>query len=234
MRWALLTRRFQLCADVVQFDFVIKSALIDTGVTFSIIPMQTLHSINNPPPSKNFITLPPRIVGVGGASATVRGYIDAPQIIARAQVRHLVIVLKNLSFPFLIGMNILGLHDAQLGVGVSNSIWLDVKRCRVCDEELFAATHLRSILTVVVVWKDITLQPCAASRVAFRLPPAVLSNSYFIAEFLPSLAADSSCALQSVHKIDGCTHVIFAVNHSNNPITLRTGNPIAAIPFLLF
>ena len=146
-----------------------------------MIPMRTLHSMNNPPPIENFITSPPRIVGVGGASATVRGYIDSPLIIARTQVRHPLIVVEDLSFPLLIGMEILGHHDAQLGVGASSSIRLDVERCRVCDEERSAATHLRSIPTVAVVCEDINLQPCAASRVAVRLPPAVLSNSYFVA-----------------------------------------------------
>ena len=73
-----LTRRPLLLADIVLSDSVIKSALIDTGATFSMIPMRTLYSINNPSPIETFITSPPRIVDVGGASATVRGYIDAP------------------------------------------------------------------------------------------------------------------------------------------------------------
>ena len=83
-----------------------------------MIPMRALHSMNNPPPIENFITSPPKIVNVGGASATVRGYIDAPHIIARTQVRHPVIVAEALSFLLLIGMDIFGPHDAQLGVGL--------------------------------------------------------------------------------------------------------------------
>ena len=203
----------QLFADVVLSDSVIKTALIDTGATFSMISMQTLYSMNNPPPIENFIMSPPRIVGVYGASATVRGYIDDPLIIARTQVRHPVIVVEDLWFPLLVGMDIFGPHDAQLGVGASCSIRLDVERCKVCDEERSAATHLRSIPTVAVVFKDVSLQPCAAARVTVRLPPAVLSNSYFVAEPLPSLFADSGCsALPSVNTIDGCTHVISVVN----------------------
>ena len=118
----------QLFADVVLSDSVIKSALVDTGATFSMIPMQTLRSMNNPPPIETFITSPPRIVGVGCASATVRRYIDAPLIIARTQMRHLMIVVEDHSFPLLIGMDILGPHDAQIGVGASSSIRLDVER----------------------------------------------------------------------------------------------------------
>ena len=188
--------------------------------------------MNNPPLIENFITSPPRIVGVGGANATVRRYIDAPLIIARTQVRHPVIVVKDLSFHLLIGMDILGPHDAQLGVGASRSIRLDVERCRVCDERS-AATHLRSIPTVAVVCDDISLKPCAASRVAVCLPFAVLSNSYFVAEALPTLFADSGCAaLPSVNKIDGCTYVLSVVNPSNNPSLCAPASPSKpSLPF---
>ena len=85
-----------------------------------------------------------------------------------------MIVVINLSFPLFIVIDILGPHDAQLGVGASSSVRLDVKRCRVCDEERSAAMHLRSIPTIAVVCDDINLQPCAACRVAVRVPSAVL------------------------------------------------------------
>ena len=104
----------------------------------------------------------------------------------------------------------------------------------VCDEERSAATHFRSVPTVAVVCEDISLQACAASRVAVRLPFAFLNNSYYVAEPLPSLFADSGCAtLPSVNKIEGCTHVISVVNPSNNTITLGAGITIAAISPLL-
>ena len=164
----------------------------------------------------------------------MRGYIDAPLIIARTQVRHPVIVVEDFSFPILLGINILGPHDAQLGVGSSSSIRLDVKRCRVCDEERSLATHLSSIPTVAVVCEDVSLQPCAAALVTVRLPSEVLSNSYVVAEPRPSLFADTGCAaLPSVNKIYCCTHVISVVNFSNNPIMLCAGIPIAAISPLL-
>ena len=199
-----------------------------------MIPMRTLHSMNNLPPIETFISSPPRIVGVGGASVTVRGYIDAPLLIARTQVRHPVIVVKDLSFSLLLEMDILGPHDAKLGVGASSTIRLDVKQCRVCDEERSLATQLRSIPTVAVVCEDVSLQPCAAAQITVRLPLAVLSNSYVVTEPLPLLFADSGCAaFPLVNMIDACTHVISVVNPSNNCITLRAGIPIAAISPLL-
>ena len=148
-------------------------------------------------------------------------------------MRHPVIVVEDLSFSLLIGIDILGPHDAQLGVGASSSIRLDVERCRVCDEERYAATHLRSVPTVALVCEDISLQACAASRVAVRLPFAVLSNSYFVAELLPSLVADSGCAaLPSVNKIDSCTQVISIVNTKTIPSHCAPAPPLQ--PSLLF
>ena len=72
-------------------------------------------------------------------------------------MRHAVIVVENFSFLLLIGINILGSHDAQLGVGVSSSIRLDVERCRVYDEERSAATHQRSIPPVALVSENISI-----------------------------------------------------------------------------
>ena len=67
-------------------------------------------------------------------------------------------------------MDIYGFHDAQIGVGASSSICLDVERCRFCDEERSVATHLRSIPTVAVVCEDISL--------SIALPPESLFVYY--------------------------------------------------------
>ena len=167
----------QLFSDVQLCGSVVKSALIDTGATLSMIPMRTISSLPNPPTVENFQSIPPSIVGVGGASATVRGYIDAPLVIAGAHIQHPIIVVEELAFPLLIGMDILGPHDAQLGVGASKSFRLDIERCRVCDEERSPATRLRSIPAVAAVSGQVVLQPRAASRVVVHLPPAILGAS---------------------------------------------------------
>ena len=99
-----------------------------------MIPARTIASLRNAPSVENFFSAPPRIVGVGGASATVRGYIDAPLVIAGTRVQHPLIVVEELAYPHLIRMDILGPHDAQLGVGGATSIRLAVERFTVCDE----------------------------------------------------------------------------------------------------
>ena len=117
-----------LFPDVQLCDATVAQTLIDTGATFSMIPESTIASLRNAPSVENFCSAPPRIVGVCGASATVRGYIDAPLVISGTRVQHLLIVVEELAYPLLIGMDILGPNDAQLKVGASSSIRLDVER----------------------------------------------------------------------------------------------------------
>ena len=50
----------QLFTDVLFSDAIIKSVIIETCLT-SMIFMQTLHSMNSPPPIENFITSPSKL-----------------------------------------------------------------------------------------------------------------------------------------------------------------------------
>ena len=220
----------QLFADVQLCDATINQALIDTGATFSMIPVCTIASLNNPPSVENFSSAPPRIVGVGGASATVRGYIDAPLVIAGARIQHPLIVVEELEYPLLIGIDILEPHDAQLGVGASSSIRLAIERCTVCNESRSESTRLSCPCDAAYVLMEITLTPCAATRVPVRLPSSILGATHFIAEPLPSSFSGSPCAaLPSVNVIEGCTHLISVVNSFNKPVTLHPGMAIAAV-----
>ena len=54
------------------------------------------------------------IIGVGGATAEIRGYVDAPIEIDGTAVRHLLLVVKGLAFPLLLGTDILRPHGAML------------------------------------------------------------------------------------------------------------------------
>ena len=167
----------QLFADAILSDFIIKSVLIETGATFSMIPMRTLHSMNVPPPIEIFLTSPPRIVGVGGASATVRGYIDAHLIIARTQVRHPVIVVEDLSFPYLIGMDILALtthNSVSAFPAPSDSTSSGAESATKSALQLRTCAQFQpSPLSV----RKISLQPCVAAR---HCPSATRSSQQLI------------------------------------------------------
>ena len=45
---------------------------------------------------------PPNIVGVGGSSARVLGYVDVSVVISDVEVRHPLIVVDELAYPLLI------------------------------------------------------------------------------------------------------------------------------------
>ena len=74
-------------------------------------------------------------------------------------------------------------------------------------------------------------RPCAASRVAVRLPSSILYAFFFLAEPLPLSFDGFSCAaLPSVNLIEGATHTISVVNPFDKPVTLYQGMAIAAVP----
>ena len=66
--------------DCVQFFDV----LIDTGLSFSMLSAALYELLPNRPPIRKFDDSAPDIVGVGGASADVRGFIDVSVQIAGA------------------------------------------------------------------------------------------------------------------------------------------------------
>ena len=56
----------------------IPEALVDTGSAFLIISAAMRERLPKPPPIQSFIGAAPDVVGVEGASAQIRGYINAP------------------------------------------------------------------------------------------------------------------------------------------------------------
>ena len=57
------------------------------------------------------------IVGVGGASVEVRGYIDVPLQIAGIKVADLLLVVSDLKFSLLIRMDVLHPHAGKMSLG---------------------------------------------------------------------------------------------------------------------
>ena len=61
-----------------------------------------------------FFRAAPEVVGVGVASAVIRGYFDVPVEVAGVAVRHPLLVVESLAFPLIIGTDILRAHRAIL------------------------------------------------------------------------------------------------------------------------
>ena len=174
---------------------------------------------------------PPNIVGVGGSSARVLGYVDIAIVISEVEVRHPLIVVDELAYPLLIGTNVLRTHRAIFELGAFDVVRLKLDWCSVCIEERLPDATPRVIVGAVAsTLADTTLPPHTASRVQDRLPSKVLGDSHFFVEPLPHELATAACALlPSVYAIVGATNVLSVVNVSDKQINLRAGIPVAAI-----
>ena len=87
------------------------------------------------PAIQPFLRAAPEVVGVGGARAEIRGYVDVPVEVAGVAVCHLLLVIKGLAFPLIIGTDILHAHRAVLTLDESAPVRLRVRVCAVCGEQ---------------------------------------------------------------------------------------------------
>ena len=95
---------------------LIRDALADTNTAFSMVSSVLHDRLPSRPPINSFKNSAPDIVGVGGASVEVRGYIDVPLKIAGIEVAHPLLVVSKLPFAMLIGMDVLRPHAASFSV----------------------------------------------------------------------------------------------------------------------
>ena len=108
--------------------------IIDTGSSFSMLTAALYELLPSRPPIRKFDDSAPDVIGVGGASAGVRGYIDVPVQIAGAEVSHPLLVVTDLPFSLLIGMDVLRPHEAKLAFGGVTHMKFGVRVCSICIE----------------------------------------------------------------------------------------------------
>ena len=107
---------------------------MDTGSAFSMLSSSLYDRLPDRPPVQSLRNSAPNIVGVGGASAEVKGYINVPLQIAGIKVAHPLLVVANNSFPILIGTDILRPHAASMSLGESMPFCLNTRVCDNCLE----------------------------------------------------------------------------------------------------
>ena len=207
----------QVLAAVKLNDVQIDGTLIDSGSSFSLIASPTLAALPERPSVKQFMHRPPKIVGVGGSSAIVLGYVDVAVVISDVEVRNPLIVVNKLAYPLLIGTDVVRPHSAIFELGTPDVVRLKLDRCSVCiKKRLPDATPHVIVKAIASTLADTTLPPHTASRVQVRLPFKVLGDSHFLVEQLPHELATAACAaLPSICAIVGATHVLFVVNMSD-------------------
>jgi len=149
----------------------ILEALVDTGSSFSMISAELYERLSSRPALLAFSSVAPDIVGVGGASAAVKGYIDIPFAIAETVVKHPLLVVEGLSFSLLVGMDVLRPHDASFRVGKSRKLELSGRPCNVCREPRVQSTHSSpTAVNVACTAERVTILPKSAAIVRVVLP----------------------------------------------------------------
>ena len=178
----------------------------------------------------SFENAAPDIVGVGGACAAVKGYIDVPLQIAEVEVAHPLLVVENLSFSLLIGMDILDPHAANILLGGAHEVQFKARVCDVCLEPRILSKH--EFITrpaVACTAEPISIAANSAAIVRVALPMSARDASSVVIEPLNSSAVNVGCAaLPAVcAPIDGFCRVA-VVNPSPRPVEILSGFPIAS------
>ena len=137
------------------------------------------------PSINSFKNSAPDIIGVGGASAEVRGYIDVPLQIAGIEVADPLLVVSELPFAMLIGMDVLRPHAASFSMCDSTSLQLRNSVCPVCLERR-AETKQRSRNAPAVVC---TVDANRTPMLPLLPPPVSLSAPTFAAPAVPRFEA---------------------------------------------
>ena len=163
----------QLVAKAVINGMSVADALVDTGSALSMLSAAIYARLPDAPAIQPLLRAAPEVVDVGGARAVIRGYIDVPVEVAGVAVRHSLLVIEGLAFPFIIGTDILRAHRAVLMLDESAPVRLRVRVCAVCGEQRTASPAEPSSSTRAAP----CLQYCAARFHLFskrRLCPLLL------------------------------------------------------------
>ena len=178
-----------------------------------------------------FTRAAPDVVGVGGARAEIRGYVETPVKVAGVTVHHPLLVVKGLAFSFLIGTDILCAHGSVLTLDVTTPVRLQSRQCSICRKERSdspAALSLAPITSCAAC--SVVIEPCKAAFIRVCAPTALCKQSNVAVKPLASLLCKHGCAaLPSVFAPSSSEFVVQIVNPSNNRVEIPAGTPVAAI-----
>ena len=187
--------------------------------------------LRDAPVIQPFTRAAPDVVGVGGASAEIRGYVDAPVEVAGVTVHHQLLVVEGLAFSLLIGTDILRAHGAVLTLDETAPVRLRSRECSICREQRTdsPAVPLLAPLTACAAC-SVVIEPCTAAFIRVRASTALCKLSNVAVEPLASLLDKHGCAaLPSVHAPSSSEFYVPIANPSNNRVEISAGTPVATI-----
>ena len=221
----------QLFSEAVIDGVLIRDALVDTGSAFSMVSSALHDRLPSRPSINSFKNSALDIVVVGGASAEVRGYIDVALQPAGIEVAHLLLVVSNLSFSLLIGIDVLQPQASKMSFGSDAPLELSARLCDVCFEQRTnPSPSYRSSPTVACVAESTTVAPNSASLVTVRLPRTVQNVSTVVIEAVDSTVVILGCAaLPSVCAPIADVCRVAVLNNSEKPIEIFVGLLVASV-----
>ena len=156
----------QLFSEAVIVGVLIRDELVDTGTAFSMASSALHDRLPSRLSINSFKNSAPDMVKVCGANVEVRGYIDVPLTIAGIEMAHPLKVVTNLSFPFLIRMDVLQPHAAKMLLKSVSPLELSARVCDVClEQRTISNPSYRSAPAVACVAESTIVAPKSASLV---------------------------------------------------------------------
>ena len=120
------------CTDAMIDSVHVRETLVDTKSAFSMLSIYLCKKHLSQPPVLLLGNFSPDIVGVGGASSEIKGYIDVPLQLAGEEVAHLLLLVSNVPYLILVCTDILQSHQATVSFGAGCSPQLRANFCSVC------------------------------------------------------------------------------------------------------
>ena len=208
----------------------VYEALIDTGSTFSMISNSFYSRLPSKPTIHKFDSSAPELVGVGGASATVPGYIDVPLTLAGVKIAHPLFVVEGLAFSLLVGMDVLRPHVAQIRLFETSPVKFNARVCDIClEQSTDTKREFCSQATVAYTVEPAKIPANSAAIILVRVSKSTNEASTVVIEPLESSTANIGCAAMPAvcAQLKGETRIAI-VNPSLKLIELLADYPIAS------
>ena len=122
----------QIFAPALIDGMRVADALIDAGSAFSMLSIAFYARLRDVPVIQPFTRTAPDVVGVGGASAEIRGNVDASVDVVGVTVHHSLLVVEGLTFSLIIVTDILPAHCAVRTFNETAPVRLQNRECYIC------------------------------------------------------------------------------------------------------
>ena len=167
----------------------ITDELLDTGLAFSMLNSAMYARLRDAPVIQPYTRAAPDVVGVGGPSGEILGYVDVHVEVAGVTVNYPLLVVEGLAFHLLIGTDIFRSHGSvftldktarlrQYGYDIASAtsvvssaptrplprpgLFYCVRSVQRRHRALHSSIHLRSSSTALCMESNVAVEPLAS------------------------------------------------------------------------